>query len=93
MVTKDFNLGTIVTIVLFLIAQTSAGIWWAATMSADVGATRAWQIRQDDRLLELEVLTDDINRNQARIETLLQVLREEQKETSELILDELRGRE
>jgi hypothetical protein len=35
-VTKDLNLGTVVTVCIFLVVQTGAAIWWAAQTTAQL---------------------------------------------------------
>lgn len=70
-----FNIGTIATIGVFLAGQTIAGVWWAATMNADVKAMRAWQMRQDDRLSKLEGHTESIMEQQTVTVTLLEFIR------------------
>ena len=92
-VTKDINLGTIVTIVTFLIAQSTAGVWWAATISADVSAMRTWQLRQDSRLSELESSMSINNTQNAAITALLEVLKAEVEENNQTILEVLKNAE
>lgn len=90
-VNADFNIGTVVTITLFITAQTLAGVWWAATISANVNAMRAWQIRQDDRLVKLEAQQQAANEAMAASRAILDILREETQKNTSTILNELKA--
>jgi len=89
-VTRDFNLGTIVTVCLFLIAQSVAALWWAATISGDVRAMRAWQSQQDDRLVRLENNTALLSEQAASLRAIMASLREDVQHNSKLVLELIR---
>lgn len=96
-VTKDLNLGTIVTIALFLIAQSTAAVWWAATISAKVEATaitviatRAWQTTQDDRLGRLEANDVAVRTQMSAVQALLEDMRQDIRTNNNLLIRELR---
>jgi len=92
MITKDLNVGTVITVGIFLTTQTITGVWWAATISADLGAMRSWQIRQDERLVNVETEITGSTRQNAAIMALLDVLKERVNDNKQEILLELRNR-
>ena len=87
----ELNLGTIMAILGLLVPYTVAGVWWAGQISSDLNAMRAWQVRQDDRLVALEATQDAIRAQGAATQALLEVLRDEMHENREVILDEVRN--
>ena len=86
------NTGAVVSFAIFLLTQSGAFIWWASSISSDVQATRMWQLRQDDRLSNLENKTDVLQVESASTNTLLETLTKEVAENREEILKEIRGR-
>lgn len=89
-VKDDINLFTVLPIVITLVVQTSAGIWWAATVSAEISSIRDWQLRQDERLASVEAGQMIVNRQSATIQALLEVIREEVKESGDTVLDHIK---
>lgn len=89
-VTRDFNLGTLVPVMLWLVGMTIGAIWWAAGQTAEMTEIRAWQVRQDTRIESLEVTQDAIVAGNARIEAIVQIIRTELKTTNETLLEEIR---
>ena len=89
-VKKDINLGTLVPLAIWLLGATIAGVWWAAAQTAMTERIVDWQIRQDARIDALEQSQTQIIRQNARMEALLNVMREEIHSQGQLILQEIR---
>ena len=89
-VTKDVNLGTLVPIILWLFGMTTGAIWWAANQSAEMTEIRSWQVRQDARIERLEETQEAIVAGNARIEAIVQIIRQELKSTNDTLLQEIR---
>jgi hypothetical protein len=89
-VTRDVNLGTLVPVMLWLLGMSVGGLLWGSALTAEVGAMREWQVRQDSRLSAIEVQQDVTSAQNARMEAVLEVIRSRVDENNQLLIEELR---
>lgn len=85
-VKKDLNMGTIIPIILFLIGQTLAGVWWAASINASTESMKEWQMRQDLQLNALQNYSDSTRTSIANDSTTLKILVDQVKANNQLVL-------
>ena len=84
----DINLGTIVPLVVIMLAQTAAFATWIvrenneqnirdAVVDQRLNEMRAWQNRQDVKITQLSTTQGELAEQQTRILTLLEYFKEE----------------
>lgn len=87
-VTRDFNLGTVVTVCIFLLLQTGAAIWWASqttahlTMLTTVSATIRADTNQRTAYVDAEQLRQwsritSAEQTLSRVDTLNEVVQDQ----------------
>ncbi|MDJ0827909.1 MAG: hypothetical protein QNJ16_20680 [Rhodobacter sp.] len=105
-VNRDLNLGTVVTVALFLVVQTGGAVWWASQMSAkltsigeDVSAQAEEDLRQwtringnEDSIAQVIALEAAIEAQLTAFENSIDDLRIDLRSNNNLLRELLRGR-